>query len=128
MSKVYDFTEAERLVASLEKEGKLNEEVLRAFAEQRRYEETVAALARLSHSRVEVIRPLMQSPRDDGFLVACKAAELDWKTVAAVLQCRLATGSMAPLELARCQRQFSGMSRENARRLLRFWQVRVSHS
>jgi uncharacterized protein (DUF2336 family) len=128
MSKVYDFAEAERLVASLEGEGKLDEEALRGFAEQRRYEETIAALARLSKSRIEVIRPLMQSLRDDGVLVPCKAAELGWKTVKAVLQCRFATGSMSPFELAKTERQFAQMTPENARRLLRFWQVRASHS
>ncbi len=128
MSRVYDFTEAQRVVASMEDSGKLNEEALRGFAEQRRYEETIAALARLSKSRIEVIRPLMQSLRDDGVLVPCKAAELGWKTVKAVLQCRFATGSMSALELAKTERQFAQMTTENARRLLRFWQVRISHS
>jgi len=127
MSRTYDFTEAKRLVAALENDGKLNEETLRGFAEQRRYEETIASLALLSKSRVEVIRPLMQSLRDDGVLVPCKAADLSWKTVKAVLQCRFATGSMSPLELAKAEREFANMTTENARRLLRFWQVRTSN-
>jgi len=127
MSKVYDFTEAQRLVASLQEEGKLKEEALRGFVEQRRYEETIAALAQLSKSRIEVIRPLMQSLRDDGVLVPCKAAAVGWKTVKAVLQCRYAAGSMSPIELAKTERQFAQMTKENACRLLRFWQVRISH-
>jgi uncharacterized protein (DUF2336 family) len=126
MSKVYDFNEAKRLVASLADKGELNEETLRGFAERRRYEETVAALARLSHVGIEVIRPLMQSLRDDGVLVPCKAAKIGWDTVSAILQCRFATGSMSPLELAKAQEQFAGMNAEKARRLLRFWQVRIS--
>ena len=60
--------------------GQLNEATLLGFARQRRYEETVAALAALSGSTVEVIRPLMQSLRDDGLLVPCKAAQLSWET------------------------------------------------
>jgi uncharacterized protein (DUF2336 family) len=126
MSRTYDFAGAKRLVAAMANEGKLNEETLRGFAEQRRYEETIASLALLSKSRVEVIRPLMQSLRDDGVLVPCKAADLGWKTVKAVLQCRFATGSMSPLELAKAEREFANMTMENARRLLRFWQVRTS--
>ena len=126
MSRAHDFTEAERVVASLRNKGELNEAALLRFAKQRKYEETIVALAQLSQSSIEVIRPLMQSLRDDGVLVPCKAAELSWETVSAVLNSRFATGSMSPLELARAQRQFASMNRENAGRLLRFWQVRSS--
>jgi hypothetical protein len=94
------------------------------FAKQRKYEETVAALAELSQSTVEIVRPLMQSLRDDGVLVPCRAAELGWETVSAVLEARFATGSMAPHELAQAKSQLAKMTPENARRLLRFWQVR----
>jgi uncharacterized protein (DUF2336 family) len=127
MSRLHDFTEARRLVTLLAEKGELNEAALLGLAKQRRYEETVAALALLSQSSIDVIRPLMQSLRDDGVLVPCKAAELDWQTVSAVLQCRFATGSMSPLELAKLQRQFTDMDPENARRLLRLWQVRTVH-
>ena len=124
MSRAHDFTAAKRFVALLQDKGELNEATLFGFAKQRKYEETVAALAQLSQSIIEVVRPLMQSLRDDGVLVPCKAAELSWATVSAVLESRFATGSMRPLELAEAQRQFAAMTIENARRLLRFWQVR----
>ena len=68
----------------------------------------------------------MQSLRDDGLLVACKAAELSWETTAAVLECRYSTGSLGAAELARAKRQFARMTAENARRMLSFWQVRAS--
>jgi uncharacterized protein (DUF2336 family) len=124
MSKVRDFATAERVVAQLIEKGELDEAALRAFARQRKYEETVVALAELSQSTVEVVRPLMQSLRDDGVLIPCKVAELDWETVHAVLECRFATGSMGPREVARAKAQFVALTIENARRLLRFWQVR----
>jgi uncharacterized protein (DUF2336 family) len=126
MTKVYDFTNAKRLVSLLESKGELNEENLRNFAVQRRYEETVVALARLSQSSIEVIRPLMQSLRDDGVLVSCRAAELDWETVSAVLQCRFVTGAMSPIESTHARRQYMNITAEKARQLLRFWQVRIS--
>ena len=124
MSKVRDFATAERVVAQLRENGELNEAALQAFAKARKYEETVVALAELSQSTVEVVRPLMQSLRDDGVLIPCKAAELGWETVHAVLESRFATGSMGPREIARAKGQFSALTIENARRLLRFWQVR----
>src|ERR1700716_2121753 len=128
MSNARDFTAARRLVALLKNNGELNEATLFGFAKQRKYEETVAALAELSRSTIEIIRPLMQSLRDDGVLFPCKAAELSWSTVSAVLESRFATGSMGPHELAKARSQFAEITPENARRLLRFWQVRSSPS
>jgi uncharacterized protein (DUF2336 family) len=128
MSKVSDFTTARRFVELLNNKGELNEATLLRFANQRKYEETVVALAELSRSTIEVIRPLMQSLRDDGVLVPCKAAGLDWETVHAILDSRFATGRMAPHELAKAKAQFAKLKTENARRLLRFWQVRSSSS
>jgi hypothetical protein len=124
MSKIRDFTAAKHFVALLNKNGELDEATLFGFAKQRQYEETVAALAVLSRSSIEVIRPLMQSLRDDGILVPCKAAGLGWETVSAVLESRFASGSMGPHELAQAKSQFARITPENARRLLRFWQVR----
>jgi uncharacterized protein (DUF2336 family) len=124
MSRVRDFGAAKRLVAQLIDKGQLNEAALLRFARLRKYEETVAVLAELSQSTIEVVRPLMQSLRDDGVLIPCRAAGLGWETVHAVLESRFATGSMAPVELAKAKQQFAGLTTENACRLLRFWQVR----
>jgi uncharacterized protein (DUF2336 family) len=126
MAKARDFAAAEHFVAQLADRGELNEAALWGFARQRKYEETVAALALLSRSTIEVIRPLMQSLRDDGILVPCRAAELGWETVIAILESRFSTGSMGPHELAKAKGQFTKITIENARRLLRFWQVRSS--
>jgi uncharacterized protein (DUF2336 family) len=126
MSRVRGFAAAKRLVVSLSDRGELTEATLLGFARQRQYEETVAALAELSHSTVDVIRPLMQSLRDDGILIPCKAAGLGWETVHAILDSRFATGRTGPRELARAQDKFAKASTENARRLLKFWQVRAS--
>jgi uncharacterized protein (DUF2336 family) len=126
MSKIRDFAAAKRFVALLSEKGELNEATLFGFAKQHKYEETVAALAELSRSTIEVIRPLMQSLRDDGVVIPCRAAELSWETVHAVLDSRFATGKMGPHELAKAQGQFAKLTPENARRLLRFWQVRSS--
>jgi uncharacterized protein (DUF2336 family) len=128
MSGVRDFVAAKRFVALLKDKGELNEATLVGFAKQRKYEETVAALAELSQSTVEVVRPLMQSLRDDGVLIPCKVAGLGWETVHAVLESRFATGSLGPHELAEAKSQFARLTTENARRLLRFWQVRSAAS
>src|SRR3569832_1633523 len=125
MSGVRDFDGAKRAIANLKAAGQLTEAVLFGFARQRRYAEAMAALAALSGSTVEVIRPLMQSLREDGLLVPCKAAQLSWEATAAVLESRFATGALKPAAAARAQNNFARMTAENARRTLRFWQVRA---
>jgi len=124
MSEIRDFTAASLLVKRMKERSELNEAALSAFARQRKYEETVVALAELSRSTIDVIRPLMQSLRDDGLLVACKAAMLSWETTTAVLECRYSTGSLGAAELARAKAHFAGMTTQNAQRMLAFWQVR----
>lgn len=126
MSRTRDFAAAQRFIASLKKHGQLNEAALLGFAKQKKYEETVAALAELSRSGVEVIRPLMQSLRDDGVLIPCRVAGLKWDTVAAILDSRFASGSMGRHELAKAKEQYGKLEMENARRLLKFWQVRAA--
>ena len=124
MSEVRDFTAAKRFVAELKDKGELNEAALARLRQgTKKYEETVAALAELSQSTIDVIRPLMQSLRDDGLLVACKAAELNWETTIAILECRYSTGSMGPNELAKAKAILPSMTVENAQRMLTFWQV-----
>src|ERR1700688_3163509 len=103
MAKVRDFQAARHFVDQLNKHGQLNEAALLDFARKRKYEETVAALAVLSHSTVDVIRPLMQSLRDDGILIPCRVAGLGWDTVAAVLESRFASGAMGPHELGQAK-------------------------
>jgi uncharacterized protein (DUF2336 family) len=128
MSRVRDFTAARRFVAKLRENGEFDEAVLLGLARQKKYEETVAALAELSQSAIEVIRPLMQSLRDDGLLIACRAAGLGWETTSAVLECRYSTGSLRTDELAKAKTHFDRITADNARRLLTFWQVRASPS
>jgi len=124
MSKPRDFAGAKKFVARLKKEGRLNEAALLDLARQRKYEESVVALAELSDASVEIVRPLMQSLRSDGILVPCRVAGLAWDTVNAVLDCRFSTGVTAPEEVAKLKSQFKKLTLEEAHRLLRLWTVR----
>jgi len=124
MSRAHDFAAAKRYVTLLAKNGQLNEAALMSFAKQRKYEETVVALAELSRCGIDVVRPLMQSLRDEGLLIPCRIAGLRWDTVAAVLDSRFTSGHMGPHELAQAKAQYVRLTLDNAQRMLRFWQVR----
>ncbi len=125
LSRERDFATARQLIAQLRKDGALTEAMLLGFARQKRYEETVAALAALAHTGIEIVRPLMQSLNSDGILVPCKVAGLRWETVSAILDCRFSTGVTAESELIKLRGQYAELTGENAERLLKLWSVRA---
>jgi uncharacterized protein (DUF2336 family) len=125
LSRERDFAGARQLIAQLRKDGALTEAMLLGFARQKRYEETVAALAALAQTGIEIVRPLMQSLNSDGILVPCKVAKLRWETVGAILDCRFSTGVTAESELGKLKAQYAELTSENAQRLLKLWSVRA---
>jgi uncharacterized protein (DUF2336 family) len=126
MAKVRDFASAKIVIGQLKRDGRLTEATLLRFARQKRYEETIVALAELAQTSMEIVRPLLQSVRSEGILVPCKVAGLTWETVNAVLDCRFSSGLTAPDELARLKGHFADLTLEEARRLLKLWTVRAA--
>jgi uncharacterized protein (DUF2336 family) len=126
MAKPRDFAGAKIVVAQMKRDGRLTEQVLLRFAQQKRYEETIVALAELAQTSMEIVRPLMQSVRSEGILVPCKVAGLDWEIVNAVLDSRYSSGRTAPDELAKLKGHFADLTLEEAGRLLKLWTVRAT--
>jgi uncharacterized protein (DUF2336 family) len=124
LSRERDFAGARQLIAQLRKDGPLTEAMLLGFARQKRYEETVAALAALAQTGIDIARPLMQSLNSDGILVPCRVAGLRWETVGAILDCRFSTGVTAESELTKLREQYAELTSGNAQRLLKLWSVR----
>ncbi|CCD88624.1 conserved hypothetical protein [Bradyrhizobium sp. ORS 285] len=125
MSRSRDFGGAKASVAQLKQTGKLNEAMLLDFARQRRYAETIAAIAELAKCSIELVRPLMQSLRSDGILVPCKVAGLSWSTVAAILDSRFVSGATKPEELIKLKTKYLELTLDEAGRLLKLWNVRA---
>src|SRR6202000_2941952 len=100
-------------VGRLKADNRLTEATLLTFARQKRYEETVAAVAALAQTGIEIVRPLMQSLNSDGILVPCRVAGLRWETVGTILDCRFSTGVTAESELGKLKAQYAGLSHEN---------------
>jgi uncharacterized protein (DUF2336 family) len=119
-----DFNKALELALSLQKNNQLNEAALLEFANARRYEEMVATLALLSTASIDIIKPLMKATAPDGLLIPCKAADLKWPTVNAILKNRFAHHSISEQELAHSKSTFIALSKATAQRTLRFWMVR----
>jgi uncharacterized protein (DUF2336 family) len=123
-SKPRDFQTAKAFVELLRDRGELNERKLFEFADKRKYEETAVALSLLSSASLEIVKPLMKSPRDDGLLIPCKVADCNWDTVSAIIATKLPPGSAMKAGHEKLKADFEKLSKSNAQRLLRFWQVR----
>jgi uncharacterized protein (DUF2336 family) len=123
-SKPRDFQKAKAFVGLLQEKGELDENTLFEFAHSRRYEETAVALSLLSSAPLEIVKPLMNSPMDDGLLIPCKAADCRWETVDAILATKLPPGSVPKAGYEKLKTEFAKLSKPNAQRLLRFWQIR----
>lgn len=124
LSRPRDFRAARAFVGLLQEKGELDESTLLEFARARKFEETAVALSLLSSSPLEIIKPLMNSPMDDGLLIPCKAADCKWETVSAILATKLPPGSAPKAGQEKLKADFAKLSKANAERVLRFWQVR----
>jgi uncharacterized protein (DUF2336 family) len=122
-----DFSAARQLVASMQIRGELNEAALLSFVNGKKYEEMVAALAALCSASLQSIAAVMKSDRNDGTLIACKAAGLKWPTVNAVLKNRFAYHAPPDHELADAKADYLILSQKTALRTLRYWQVRAEN-
>jgi len=123
-SRPRDYQTARAFVGLLWEKGELDENTLFEFARSRKFEETTVALSLLSSAALEIVKAVMNSPRDDGLLIPCKVAGCKWETVSAILAGKLPPGSAPKPGQEKLKTDFEKLSKPNAQRLLRFWQVR----
>jgi uncharacterized protein (DUF2336 family) len=117
-----DFGGALEAIAAKQRQGAITEADLLELTTAKRFEEAVVVLATLCGTPLEIIKPLIVSERDDGLLVACKAADLNWETVQALLALKPASAGRPqsdPVEL-----DYARLSKSRAQRILQFWQER----
>ena len=119
-----DFVHADNLALELNRHGKLTEAALVEFIKERKYEEMTATLALFCAAKSNFIERLLKNVRDEGLILACKAAKLSWPTVSLILQSRFAHHSMSEHELLEAKNAFLNLSQSTAQRSMRFMQVK----
>jgi uncharacterized protein (DUF2336 family) len=120
----HDYAEAQERVLAMQKAGGLGEADVFEFAKAGRYADLVAALATLCATPLPLIENLLQSASREAILVPCKAAGLDWPTVRLILNSRSVGGAVSDQDIDAARTDYFKLSRNNAQRVLRFWQVR----
>jgi uncharacterized protein (DUF2336 family) len=119
-----DYKAAQRAVLTLHRDGQMNEPALVTFANEGKYEETVAGLAALSKVPINVADRLMAGERPDPILILCKAATMDWSTVKAIIALHPDRKTMSTQILDAAFANYEQLSASTAQRVVRFWQVR----
>jgi len=119
-----DYAQAQASAQAMHGEGRLDEAVLFEAAKSGRHADMVAALAILCGAPLRLVESLLQSEHREAFLIPCKAAGLEWPTVRIILNSRSLGRAMADQDLDRARGDYAKLSPNNARRVLRFWQVR----
>lgn len=120
----HDYAKAHARVTAMQAEGRLEEAAVFDFAKAGQYAEIVAALSLLCSAPMPLVENLLQSRHREAILIPCKAAQLQWPTVRAILNCRSIAGKVSDLDVDSARTDFIKLSPSGALRVLRFWQVR----
>jgi uncharacterized protein (DUF2336 family) len=120
----HDHAAARASIAGLKAEGLLNDAAVFDFVGKGQYAYIVAALSALCGASVRLVEELLHNTRREAILIACKAAELEWPTVRAILNWRAIAGKMSDLDVDSARAEFLRLSPGGAQRVLRFWQIR----
>jgi uncharacterized protein (DUF2336 family) len=121
-----DYRTAQRVVLGLMQAGRMNVSVLAGFADERKYEETVVALAALAKVPIKIADRLMAGERPDPVLILCKAADMSWPTVKTVLVSWAEANETSVHGLDTALGNYERLSVSTAQRVVRFWQVKQS--
>lgn len=97
-----DYTAVQVELATLNRTGKLNDQIVNRFAVRGEYTNVVAALALKADVKPETIEPLLDGERLYGLIVACKAARLSWSTTTMIVRNRPGCPPPTQRELDQC--------------------------
>lgn len=101
--------------------GKLNERVLRDYARRGQPRHVLVGLSLICDLGVAATQRLMTLDNTEPLLVVAKSANLSWITVRELLRFE---GPSADKKLAAAFESYTKLTRETAKRIVRFWHVR----
>ena len=116
----HNYAAANALVGAMKAQGRLRESDIEAFARERKFEETTAALAILSELPTDAVERAIVHDRVESILIICKAVGLSWNTVKAVLTLRSDKGGLSKYDLENYLTLFTRLKQETARHVLKF--------
>jgi uncharacterized protein (DUF2336 family) len=120
-----NFVAAQQHVLELHIVRRLNEATLLEFAKDRKYEETVAALAALTGVPLAIVERLLSGEKADPVYILCRSIDLQWPTLRAIMLLRLGPGrAPSQPDLALAQATYEQIGLVTAQRVVHFWRTR----
>lgn len=113
---------AKAAIWALRDEGKLDSSMLRDFASNGRFAETIAALAAMADVPIETVERLVTGERPDPVLILGRCLDLNWSTVRVILT--TIHQRLAPVTLEIAHANFERLSQPTASRLVQYWRTR----
>ena len=99
----------------------------RSLRRERKFEETVAALAAISGLTLDAVDQVVSGGKRDSILILGRALGLEWATVRALLALRLALGRMpSATDVEEARVSFERLALPTAQRMMKFWKERGS--
>ncbi len=121
-----NYTAAQKAIVDLHQAGGLTEEAVAKYARDRKFEETVAALAAISGMTIDAVDQLISGGKRDSVLILGRALGLEWPTVRALLAIRLALGrNPSPMDVEDARVNFERLALPTAQRMMKFWKDRA---
>jgi hypothetical protein len=116
---------AQRSVVNLKHAGNLNDQSINEFASTAQIEHAIAGIALLSGLDFKTVEGLMRANPPSGFVLVCKAIALTWGTISRILSQGKNRTAHSETDMRAMYSDFMKLSKANAERILRFWNVRA---
>ncbi|HVZ53310.1 MAG TPA: DUF2336 domain-containing protein [Pseudolabrys sp.] len=106
--------------------GQSADALVSAYASSGKFDETVAALASLSRTAVDLVEHVMNDRRGDNdfVLLLAKAAGLSWPAALQVCILRRGPGGLPPLGIEAARRNYERLQAATAQRVIQFYNER----
>jgi uncharacterized protein (DUF2336 family) len=120
-----DFANARTGVEARYRAGRLGEADVHGFARERRFEETVVALAILCGVEIDVVERALLDPGHEIMLILSKLAGFSSTTAKALLLFKAADRGMSAQDLDRALLSYGRLRSDTARRVISFYRARL---
>jgi uncharacterized protein (DUF2336 family) len=120
-----DYAAARERVEALRRAGRLGEAEVYAFARERKFEETAAALALLCSVENDVVERALLDPADEMILIVAKLAGFSSTTAKVILLLKAADRGLSAYALEQALSSYSRLQPQTARRVLEFYRLRI---
>jgi uncharacterized protein (DUF2336 family) len=117
---------AHALVRSLHEDGRLDEQLLEQFAQEKKFDEANAAIAAMANVAVSVAEAMMVESRTEGVMILAKVAGLSWPVVQSIVGMRDELAGGPPTDLSSCKGTYERLRPSTAQQVLRFHRMRES--